>query len=160
MTPWFINMFIYASLVNEYTAGMATDIETLGRAVKQVQDRHHRALDARLATVGTTLAQWDALRAIGRTPGASAHALAGATFQSDQAFGTLADRLAAQGLIERRPGRGRRIDHHLTPTGERTLAAGHPIANDVLGASFANLSEQERSTLLDLLVRIMGNDLS
>lgn len=132
---------------------MTVDLVTLGRAVKQVQYQHHRALDARLGAVGTTLAQWDALRVIGRIPGSSAHALAVETFQSDQAFGTLANRLAAQGLIERRPGHGRRFEHHLTPAGERILKAGHPIANEVFGASFADLSEKERSTLLDLLLR-------
>lgn len=132
----------------------------MGRAVKQVQYRNHRALDAGLATVGTTLAQWDALRAICRTHSFSAHALTVETFQSDQAFGTLANRLAAQGLIERRPGRGRRIEHYLTPADEGILEAGHPIANDVFGASFANLCEKERSTLLDLLIRVIGEDLS
>ena len=134
-------------------------MQALGRAIKQVQYRHHRALDARLAAVGTTLVQWDVLRAIARSPGASAHALAVATFQSDQAFGTLANRLVRKGLIERRPGRGRRIEHHLTPAGEKTLEAGHPIANDVLGASFASLTAEERSTLLELLLRITREDL-
>jgi len=138
---------------------MIVELEALGRAVKQVQYRHHRALDTRLAAAGTTLAQWDALRAIGRIPGASAHTLAVETFQSDQAFGTLANRLVAQGLIDRRPGGGRRIEHHLTPAGEKTLQAGHRIADDVLRASFATLSEQERSTLLDLLLRMTGEDL-
>jgi DNA-binding MarR family transcriptional regulator len=136
------------------------DVQALGRRIKQVQYRHHRALDARLAGVGTTLAQWDALRAIGRLPGASAHTLAIETFQSDQAFGTLANRVVAQGLIERRPGRGRRIEHRLTPAGEVILAAGLPVASAVLGASFAGLSEEERSILLDLLLRIAGKDLS
>jgi len=131
-------------------------LQLLGRAIKQVQYRHHRALDTALAAVGTTLAQWDALRAIDRQPGASTHALARATFQSDQAFGTLANRLQAQGLIERRPGHGQRIEHHLTPAGTNTLAAGHPIADEVLRASFAPLSEEERATLLDLLLRIIG----
>jgi DNA-binding MarR family transcriptional regulator len=131
------------------------DLDTLGRAVKQVQYRHHRALDAQLAAVGTTLAQWDALRAIGRTPGASAHTLAVETFQSDQSFGTLANRLAAQDLITRRAGRGRRIEHRLTPAGRKILRAGHPIANDVFAASFAGLSETERSRLLGLLLRIL-----
>src|SRR6476619_4326567 len=110
--------------------------QLLGRAIKQVQYRHQRALDARLATVGTTLAQWDALRAIARTPGASAHELALATFQGDQSFGTLASRLAAQHLIERRPGRGRRIEHHLTATGEQVLEAGTTVAREVLAVSF------------------------
>ena len=135
---------------------MPADLETLGRAVKQVQYRHHRALDAQLAAVGTTLAQWDALRAIGRTPGASAHTLAVETFQSDQSFGTLANRLAGQGLITRRAGRGRRIEHRLTPAGKKVLQAGHPIAMGIFTASFSQLSEKERSTLLDLLLRILS----
>jgi DNA-binding MarR family transcriptional regulator len=142
-----------------YAASVPADLETLGRAVKQLQYRHHRALDAGLAAVGTTLAQWDALRAIGRTPGESAHALAVETFQSDQSFGTLANRLAAQDLITRRAGRGRRIEHLLTPAGRKMLRVGHPIANAVFATSFAGLSEAERSRLLDLLLRILrGHD--
>lgn len=129
--------------------------QVLGRAVKQVQYRHHRALDGRLAAAGTTLAQWDALRAIARTPGASARDLAAATFQSEQSFGTLAGRLAAQGLIDRTPGRGRRIEHRLMPTGEATLEAGRRIADDVLSAAFAPLSADERATLLGLLNRLV-----
>jgi DNA-binding MarR family transcriptional regulator len=160
MPAFYINMFIYATLFSWYALHMPADLETLGRAVKQVQYRHHRALDARLGTVGTTLAQWDALRAIGRTPGASAHMLATETFQSDQSFGTLANRLAAQDLITRRSGRGRRIEHRLTPAGRKVLRAGRPIAEGVFAASFAQLSEKERSTLLDLLLRIVrGHEL-
>lgn len=134
------------------------DLETLGRRIKQVQYRHHRALDAGLATVGTTLAQWDALRAIDRNPGASAHALAVETFQSDQSFGALANRLAEQGLIERRPGHGRRIEHRLTAAGRQTLAAGHPVAEAVFRSSFRDLSPEERSTLLALLLRIANDE--
>ncbi|MEU8788008.1 MarR family winged helix-turn-helix transcriptional regulator [Streptomyces sp. NPDC048643] len=130
------------------------DLEELGRAVKEAQYRHHRTLDTRLAGVGTTLAQWDALRAIARTPGASAHELAVATFQGDQAFGTLASRLAARRLVERRPGHGRRIEHHLTEAGERVLAAGRTVTRDVLAASFGPLTEPERATLLALLRRV------
>ncbi|MER6128766.1 MarR family winged helix-turn-helix transcriptional regulator [Streptomyces sp. NPDC001795] len=133
---------------------MAAELQILGRAVKQAQYRQHRALDSRLASVGTTLAQWDALRAISRTPGASARSLAAATFQSEQAFGTLAGRLVAQGLVERRPGHGRRIEHHLTPAGEETLKAGHQVADEVLAECFAPLSEAERTTLHGLLLRL------
>ncbi|MBI0383988.1 MarR family transcriptional regulator, partial [Streptomyces albiflaviniger] len=43
---------------------MDADVQVLGRAVKQAQYRQHRALDSALGEVGTTLAQWDALRAI------------------------------------------------------------------------------------------------
>jgi len=135
---------------------MAFDIQRLGRTVKQVQVRQHRNLEKRLATVGTTLAQWDALRAIDRTPGASAHDLCQATFQTDQAFGTLANRLADQGLIERTPGQGRRIEHHLTPAGRKILAAGNRIATEMLTEMYAVFSETERRTLLDLLSRLTG----
>src|SRR5258708_37623695 len=135
---------------------MPANLETLGRAVKQVQYRHHRALDTRLAAVHTTLAQWDARRAIDRNPAASAHTRAVETFQSDQSFGTLANGLAAQDLISRRAGRGRRIDHRLTPAGRKILRAARPIAEGVFTASFAQLSDKERSTLLHLLLRVIG----
>ncbi|MEV5953183.1 helix-turn-helix domain-containing protein [Streptomyces sp. NPDC051987] len=137
---------------------MHDDLQLLGRAVKQAQYRQHRALDSALAAVGTTLAQWDALRAIDRSPGASARELAAATFQSEQAFGTLVGRLAAQGLVERRPGPGRRIRHHLTPDGERTLAAGRGVAGEVLADCFAGLSTEERATLLTLLRRLNARE--
>ncbi|GAA2501760.1 MarR family winged helix-turn-helix transcriptional regulator [Streptomyces longisporus] len=135
---------------------MHADLQLLGRAVKQAQYRQHRALDSALATVGSTLAQWDALRAIARTPGASARELAAATFQTEQAFGTLVGRLTAQDLVERRPGHGRRIEHHLTPAGERLLKAGHKVADEVLAETFAPLPEPDRATLLDLLQRLNG----
>ncbi|MER5373263.1 MarR family winged helix-turn-helix transcriptional regulator [Streptomyces sp. NPDC002553] len=135
---------------------MAVDLQILGRAVKAAQYRQHRALDSRLASVGSTLAQWDALRAIGRTPGASARELAAATFQSEQAFGTLAGRLVAQGLIDRRPGHGRRIEHHLTAEGQRVLTAGHKVADSVLAECFEGLEEAEREALLGLLRKLEG----
>ncbi|MFD9407456.1 MarR family winged helix-turn-helix transcriptional regulator [Streptomyces sp. NPDC059989] len=135
---------------------MPDELQALGRAVKHAQYKQHRALDSRLAAAGTTLAQWDALRAISREPGAPARALAAATFQSEQAFGTLAGRLTALGLIDRRPGTGRRIEHYLTPAGEEVLSAGHRIADEVLAACYSSLSPTDRTTLLDLLQRIDG----
>ncbi|MFD8614984.1 MarR family winged helix-turn-helix transcriptional regulator [Streptomyces sp. NPDC059631] len=137
---------------------MDADLQTLGRAVKLAQYRQHRALDSALSAVGTTLAQWDALRAVGRTPGASTRELAAATFQSEQAFGTLVGRLASQGLVERTPGRGRRIEHHLTPAGERVLASGHQVADEVLASCFAALSDDDREQLLLLLRRLTSDD--
>jgi DNA-binding MarR family transcriptional regulator len=138
---------------------MPSELQLLGRAIKQAQYRQHRALDAALAPAGTTLVQWDALRAIDRLPGASAHALATATFQSDQAFGTLATRLEAQGLIARRPGQGRRITHHLTAAGRQTLEAGYPLVEAALGTLFADFPEPERAALRALLQRLVNDPL-
>ena len=135
---------------------MATDLEILGRTVKQAQHRQHRTADAALNEIGTTIVQWDALRAIGSEPGASAHDLAVATFQTDQSFGTLANRLEAQVLIRREPGEGRRIAHHLTPTGERLLTTANAIAARIRAELYAPLSAPDRRTLQRLLNRLLA----
>ena len=44
--------------------GTRSDDEVLGRAIKQVQWRHHRTLDARMRAIGSTIVQWDVLRAL------------------------------------------------------------------------------------------------
>ncbi|MFF4753616.1 MarR family winged helix-turn-helix transcriptional regulator [Streptomyces sp. NPDC002514] len=137
---------------------MHGDLQALGRAIKQSQYRQNRALDAALSTVGTTLAQWDALCAINTWPGASARALAAATFQSEQAFGTPVGRLLARGTVERRPGHGRRNEHRLTPEGEQLLTAGNKIADDVPATRFSSLSGAEQATLLDLLQRLARDE--
>ena len=134
---------------------MPADLQPLGHAIKRAQYRHHRMVDAALIEIGTTLVQWDALRAIARNPGSSAHKLAGLTFQSDQSFGALANRMVDRGLIRRVAGEGRAILHHLTPEGERMLAAGFAVADGVLAASFAPLDAAERAQLHALLTKML-----
>ncbi len=137
---------------------MPSDLQHLGLAIKRVQDRHHRTLDAALIEIGTTLAQWNALRAIARHPESSAHKLAGLTFQTDQSFGTLANRMVDRGLIRRVAGDGRAILHHPTPEGERLLDAGRAVAERVLATSFAPLTRTERQQLQALLAKLLGDD--
>jgi len=132
--------------------------QRLGRAIKSAQYRHFLAADRALRTVGTTLPQWDALRAIDGHPGWSAHALAGETFMSDQAFGTLSNRLIAQGLVVRSPGVGRRVEHALTDSGRAMLEAGSRVIDGVLARSFGGLDEAERRTLEVLLERVGVGD--
>jgi DNA-binding MarR family transcriptional regulator len=130
------------------------DPHATARLLKRAQYRNHRAMDRSLAMVGTTLAQWDALRAISEAPDSSAHDLAVTTFQSDQSFGTLANRLEAQGLIKRTAGKGRRVEHRLTAAGKKTLASGQTVAAGVAVRSFALLSKAEVAVLHDLLLRV------
>ncbi len=137
---------------------MDSDLERVGRAVKQAQHRQYRTMDGALGAIGTTLVQWDTLRAIALRPGASAHELALATFQSDQAFGTLATRLLRQGLIDRRQGQGRRIAHRLTPKGERLLAEGNTVADQVRGELYARISKADRRTLARILEQLLEGD--
>jgi DNA-binding MarR family transcriptional regulator len=134
---------------------MGVALEDLALAIKRLQHRHHRTLDIRLAPLGTTLVQWDALRAISRHPGASSHRLAQLTFQTDQSFGALAGRLEARGLIDRITGPGRALRHRLTPTGEALLSEGYTVYKEVLSQSFEPLSPAELDTLYDLLIRLL-----
>ncbi|MEN0084674.1 MAG: MarR family winged helix-turn-helix transcriptional regulator [Leifsonia sp.] len=136
---------------------MTVELEALGLAIKRAQYRNHRTMDAALRPVGISLVQWDALRAIARMPEASGHDLAAATFQSDQAFGTLANRLVERGLIVRTPGRGRRIVHELTDAGRAALEEGHAVAADVLDELFAPLDEAQRAALLETLGRLTSH---
>jgi DNA-binding MarR family transcriptional regulator len=130
----------------------------LGLAVKRLQVRNHRAATEALRPLDVTLVQWDALRHLHAHPGASLHDLAVLTFQTDQAFGTLAARLEARGLIRRVNGSGRAIRPELTPEGERVFAAGRVVTERVVGESFAPLTEDERVQLGGLLGRLLAND--
>lgn len=134
---------------------MDASLEVIGRNIKQVQWRHHRALDSRLRKFGITLVQWDALRAINREPGETARRLAAETFQSEQSFGVMASGMEANGLIVRTPGRGRRYQHYVTSEGERLLAVGHGVAAEVFSRSLGVLNNSERRTLQELLGKIL-----
>lgn len=127
------------------------DQQVLARRIKQVQWRHHRQLDGRLRGIGSTIVQWDVLRALTADPSASAHDLAQATFQSDQSLGVMMRRMVQKGLIERSAGKGHRFVHRITDTGRTVLQAGHRFADDVFEASFQPLSAADRHELGRLL---------
>jgi DNA-binding MarR family transcriptional regulator len=137
---------------------MDSELERLGRVVKQAQHRQFRAIETALNAIGTTLVQWDALRAIGTQPRASAHELALATFQTDQAFSTLGARLATQDLIDRRNGAGRRIEHRLTAKGEKLLAAANIVADRVRSELYAPVPKSDRRELLRILNNFVAAD--
>ena len=139
---------------------MTKDLEALGQAIKRAQYRNHRTMDAALSVVGVSLVQWDALRAIERMPGASGHDLAVATFQSDQAFGTLASRLLERGLITRSAGRGRRLEHALSESGRVALEEGRRVASGVLRDVFAPLDDAQRAALFQALQVLNENSSS
>ncbi|RQP23177.1 MarR family winged helix-turn-helix transcriptional regulator [Piscinibacter terrae] len=137
---------------------MRLTVQLLGRTVKRLQYKHHRLLETRLAGIGTTLAQWDALRAIENHPDSISHDLALLTFQSDQSFGTLANRMVDRGLIERVPGHGRALLHRLTATGQAVLEQGHALVDEALAESFSPLTGAERQTLAGLLEKLLEDE--
>ncbi|MES2169747.1 MAG: MarR family transcriptional regulator [Actinomycetota bacterium] len=135
---------------------MVMSIAELGLAVKRLQVKNHRAATEALRPLDVTLVQWDALRHLHAHPGASLHDLAVLTFQTDQAFGTLAARLEARGLIRRVSGAGRAIRPELTPEGERVFADGRALTERVVSTSFAPLDAGERAVLSDMLERLLA----
>ena len=137
---------------------MSRSWETLGLMIKHIQHRNFRMLEAKLAPLGISMIQWNALRTVDRYPGICMHRLAALTFNSDQAFGTLATRLRRLGLIERLPGTGRAKIHGLTPKGQTLLEAGRPRVQKVLSHTFAHLSEAECATLKKLLRKLADED--
>jgi DNA-binding MarR family transcriptional regulator len=136
---------------------MAISLLELGHAVKRLQVKQHRAATDALRPLDVTLVQWDALRHLHAHPGASLHDLAVLTFQTDQAFGTLAVRLEARGLIRRVHGAGRAIRPELTFQGERVFAEGRKIAERVVRESFAPLNTDERAALGEMLDRLLAD---
>jgi DNA-binding MarR family transcriptional regulator len=135
---------------------VALSLQDVGLAVKRLQWRHHRTANERLAELGVSLVQWDALRHLERQPDASLHALAELTFQTDQSMGTLATRMVQRGLIERVPGPGRAVRHRLTARGREVRTAGARILDGVLGESLGKLREDELAELNRLLLLADG----
>lgn len=131
--------------------------QEVGLAVKRLQWRHHREANRRLSTqVGVSLVQWDVLRRIHQSPDLSLHALAEATFQTDQSMGELAKRMIKRGLIERVDGAGRAVRHQLTDVGVAAYQAGSDIADEVVDETVGRLSAKERATLFDLIEKALA----
>jgi len=137
---------------------MPMSVSELGHAVKRLQVKHHRAATYALRPLDVTLVQWDALRHLHAHPGASLHDLAVLTFQTDQAFGTLAARLETRGLIQRVNGAGRAIRPELTAEGERVFAEGREVTERVVRESFAPLDADERAAFGGMLERLLADE--
>jgi DNA-binding MarR family transcriptional regulator len=130
---------------------MGRSVQEVGLLVKRLQHHHHRAMTVALTDLGVSLVQWDTLRHLYENPGASLHDLAQLTFQTDQAFGTLATRMADRGLIEREPGPGRAIRHRITAKGEHIRVEGGRRAAEVLSRSLGRLDAGQLDQLGGLL---------
>jgi DNA-binding MarR family transcriptional regulator len=136
------------------------ELGEIGRSVKRLQMRHHRALNEALAPLGLTIVQWDALRHIDENPGASLHLLAELTYQSDQAFGTLAGRMIERGLIERLVAPGRAVQHRLTKDGVSLRRRGNERVTSTLALSFSALSPSQLANFDKTLRIILASPLS
>ncbi|NDZ77085.1 winged helix-turn-helix transcriptional regulator [Streptomyces sp. SID10853] len=125
-----------------------------GVLLRQVHQRKHQAIDAALASLGTSMSQYVVLVAVADTPGSSAHELAARTAQTDQSLGALIRRLVDKGLVERASGPGRVHRHRLSAQGYDLVARCEGPVTRVLAEEFSALSDAELSLLRSLLERL------
>lgn len=89
-------------------------------------------LNARLAPIGLSTAQWSILHVVGEHPGIAGATIARQGRVSPAAVTTMLQRLEATGLIERHAQpHGRVLETYLTPSGHERLQAGDAIVKEV-----------------------------
>lgn len=111
------------------------------------------------SSYGTTLAQWKTLKHLMDCDGGNQVDLAEKLEIQPISLVRLLDRMAAQGLIERRPDpadrRAKRI--YITDAGRDLSRTMTPIAREIAVELTAGLSDDQIAELLAMLERINGN---
>lgn len=104
---------------------------------------------------GVAPGQYGVLKLIGLNPGRSQAEIAQAAGLDPSSLTQLLDQLASRGMVERRPGRDRRLSSlHLTRDGARAVYEATAKVLEHERAIRAKLSEDEARQLVDLLGRI------
>jgi DNA-binding MarR family transcriptional regulator len=122
--------------------------------------RHVRQQIERVARQhGTTRAQWSLLARLNRMNGPSQNDLADVMELAPITVGRMVDRMAEQGLIERRADAlDRRINRlYLTDAGRSALAALDPQRAVVAGQALAGISPAEVAIALAVIERVQAN---
>ncbi|TWH54883.1 MarR family winged helix-turn-helix transcriptional regulator [Dulcicalothrix desertica] len=115
-------------------------------------------LDAALAPIGITTAQWGSLRIIYENPGCSGADISRIAFVSPQAATTMLQRLEQAKLITRRPPkRGRVLETYLTERGEELLREGDNIVDETEARFFSNFTPSELHDFNEYLLRSIAN---
>jgi DNA-binding MarR family transcriptional regulator len=133
--------------------------QLLGVLALAAADRFRASVETALGRGG---AHSGALVHLDAYPGESVQALANVLGVSQPAAVKIADRLAADGLVERRIGTDHRVRAlHLTPEGRRAAADVLSRRAAALGELLAGLAPAEREVLerlLEKLVAALAND--
>lgn len=126
----------------------------VGYLLRQAQHALRLAMDASLRNLGITVPQFQILGVIQAEPGLSGAELARDSMLTPQSVNELVVTIERAGLIERRPhprdGRVRAV--HLTPEGQRTIAAAKKRVYAVEHQMVSGLSADEQRLLRTWLV--------
>jgi MarR family transcriptional repressor of emrRAB len=126
----------------------------LGAVVLAGTDRMQSAVEGPVGSGGAAPA---ALVHLAAYPGESAEALHRVLGISQPGTAQLVERLAGQGLVERRPGRDRRTQAlHLTARGRRTVGRLIERRGQILTELLAPLTDDERAQLTPLLEKVVA----
>jgi DNA-binding MarR family transcriptional regulator len=129
-----------------------------GFLLNWVAARSRTAFAAALERQGLHLREFATLSIVAARPGLTQHELAQASEIDASTLVATLDGLEARGLAERRidPQDRRKRAIHLTPEGERTLAAGRGAAQQIADESFGALNAAERKRFDALLRKLAG----
>jgi DNA-binding MarR family transcriptional regulator len=109
-------------------------------------------INAALVEVGLSAAQWDILRLLHRSPGASGADIARYAKVTPQAVTTMLRRLEKAGLLTRRAAaKGRVVGSYLTPEGESALEKGDCIVAQVEALVNSAFTPAQQNQLLTYL---------
>lgn len=130
----------------------------MGFLLQDVARLARRAFNRRVATLGLTQAQWQALAHISRNEGMSQAALADMIETQPITVARLIDRMEASGWVERRPDPSdrRAVQLYLMPKAEPILDQMWQYATETRQEAFAGVSPAEQDQLLDILARVRG----
>ncbi len=129
--------------------GHELDRYFVGLALKRAQHELRLAINAELVALSTNISQLSVLYEIKRHPGVSSAGLARLAFLTPQTLGQQVRQLEEQGLVDRRPGTGRKIRHTLTSAGEQLLANGMEKVRQVDTKVLRDFGDDELARLLD-----------
>jgi DNA-binding MarR family transcriptional regulator len=110
----------------------------------------------RLEPLGLNPRLWGALNVLEAEGAITQHALGTCVGIDPSSMVATIDELEAKGLVERRPHPSDRRAHalHLTKRGRQTLARGREVTRVAHDELLAPLTDEERQTLHDLLLRL------
>lgn len=130
----------------------------VGSHIKQAEQAMMTTKAEQLRPLGLTVAQYAVLMSLHYVPGQSSAQLARVAAVTPQTMGTILDRLAERGLVERRQSKLHRkvLEVSLTAQGEALVLQADEVARTVeerLGRAF---SRPERELLCELLQRAVS----
>lgn len=135
------------------------DLDTsLGYLLKQASSALHASMEEVLRPLGMNITHYSCLELLAQRPGLSNSELARGAFVTRQSMNVLLLHLEREGIVTRaeRPESGRALPTELTAKGRAQLLAASTAVRGVEDRMKADLSNDERLSLGDLLSRCVG----